>query len=219
MTHIIFASFSVLLLIVLTIILVPIFRAREISMRQRYEIAGTVFVFFFAAAFAIYYYVGAPQVVALNNLQQQHMAHVQRTISAQRNLLIREPENAQAWVALGGAYMQTGQYMGARNAYQKAVKLTEGHPSTIVAYASALVAQSNGKVTAEAKKSLDIVMLQEPENPDAHYFLALHKMQNGQMKEAMAEMRALYYRLPNDSPLREHINRQMGRAPLEDDAN
>jgi cytochrome c-type biogenesis protein CcmH/NrfG len=81
----------------------------------------------------------------------------------------------------------------------------------ILAYTKAQVMQADGKVTDEAKKGLEIVLMIQPENPDARYFMALRKLQDGQTSEAMGDMKALYKSLPADSPLKATIDRQIGR--------
>jgi cytochrome c-type biogenesis protein CcmH len=80
-----------------------------------------------------------------------------------------------------------------------------------MSYVHALIIDADGIVTQEAKRSLDMVHILQPENEEARYFLAMHKMQSGDAKAAMEDMKELYKTLPDDSRIKEMIDRQIGR--------
>ena len=56
-----------------------------------------------------------------------------------------------------------------------------------------------------------MVLLQQPENAEARYYLTVRKLQDGKTEEAMKDMKTLYHSLPADSALKDMINRQIGR--------
>lgn len=209
-----YGGFCLILLAVLAIIITPVLRADDLTTKQRYQIAGTFFVFFFAGAFGIYFYVGAPEVITLTMQREMKMAQLRRTIIEHSQVVKQTPEAVTSWAILGDSFMQTGQYQGAINAYKQAVTLTQGQPNAIVALVRAQIAYAEGKVTDEAKRGLEMVLLQDKENPDARYWMAVRKLQDGKMEEAMKEMRTLYYSLPEDSPLKAHIDEQIGNKPV-----
>ncbi|MBY0406078.1 MAG: tetratricopeptide repeat protein, partial [Rickettsiales bacterium] len=163
-----------------------------------------------AIMFAIYYSVGAPEVVTLSMEREQRILALRQQVKMFSERLKEKPEDVEAWGGLGDAFMQTGQYKGAVNAYKETVKLTNGHPKAILAFAQAQIAEANGSVTDAAKKSIEMVLLQEPKNDEARYLMALRMLQDGKADEAMKEFRDIYYHLPEDSPLKDHIDRQIG---------
>jgi cytochrome c-type biogenesis protein CcmH len=121
------------------------------------------------------------------------------------------PESVRAWSALGLAHLIAEQYQQSAEAYKHAVLLSQGDPHAILQYARALIFAAQGTVTAEASRALDMVLLQDPEQPEARYFKAIADLQSGRTQEAMAAMKSLYRDLPDDSPLKKMINRQIGR--------
>ena len=108
-------------------------------------------------------------------------------------------------------FMETSQFSAAANAYKQAVLLSGGNPVFIMAYSRALIMEADGEVTDDAKKSLDIVLVLQPENEEARYFMAVRKLQSGNSREAMTEMKELYKSLADGSPLKAMIDRQIGR--------
>jgi cytochrome c-type biogenesis protein CcmH len=211
MVALIYGGFALVLLAVLVMIVTPIIRTRELSLKQRYEVAGTVFVFFFAAAYGIYFYTGAPQVVTFTAERELEMARLRQAISQHSEIVKQSPDRVESWAVLGDSFLKTGQFKGAVNAFKQAVKLSGGQPQMILGLANAQIAEAGGKVTDEAKKGIEMVQLQDPQNPEAKYLMAVRKLQDGRTEEAMKEMRALYYSLPGDSELKAHIDEQIGR--------
>ena len=123
----------------------------------------------------------------------------------------KDSKNLKAWIELGDSFMETSQFSAAANAYKQVVLLSDGNPVLIMAYARALIMAAGGTVTPDAKKSLDMLLVLQPKNEEARYFLAVQKMQSGDTQTAMSEMKELYKSLANDSPIKAMINRQIGR--------
>lgn len=208
-----YGGFCIVLVGVLVIILTPVLASRELSQKQRYQLAGSLFVFFFVAVYAVYYYVGAPEVVELSAARERRMAEITSNITTLLQRVKDNPEDAEAWMGLGENFTLTGQYRGATNAYKEAVKATKGNPKAIVAYAQAMVTEASGQVTDEAAKSLEMALMLEPDNAEARYLMALRKLQLGKNDEAMHDMRQLYYSLPEDAPVKALIDEQIGNKP------
>lgn len=212
MVALLYGGFCLVLLAALAMIVIPVLRTPELSLKQRYELAGTLFVFFFAAAYGIYYYLGAPEVIRLNAERELRIAQIRQLISQHSQIIKEQPENVDSWYILGQSFMQTGQYKGAVNALKQAVKLSNGNPQAILAYVGALVAEAEGRVTDDAKKGAEMVLVQEPKNPEAEYYLALHRMQTGDKEGAIERMRDIYYRIPDQSPVKPMIDIIIGNA-------
>lgn len=170
-----------------------------------------VALFISIAAFALYHFVGAPEVVPLLKAHEEKMEGLAVRIAAQSDAVKAEPKNLAAWVELGGSFAQAGQYAASANAFKRAVVLSDGDPRLILAYARALIFSEEGIVGDHAKKSLEMVLLQDPENEEARYFLAVRKLQDGNTEDAMQAMKVLYRSLPEDSPVRRMIDGQIGK--------
>ncbi|NCY25214.1 MAG: hypothetical protein EBX37_10230 [Alphaproteobacteria bacterium] len=154
-------------------------------------------------------------MVKLGAERELQLAQVRQEISKHSQIVKSDPNNVASWAALGQNFMMTGQYKGAVNAWKQAVMLTSGNPQMILGLATAQIAEATGKVTDEAKKGLEMVLLQEPRNPDARYWLAVRKLQDGRTEDAMKEIREVYYALPENSPLKAMIDEQIGNKPVE----
>ncbi len=164
-----------------------------------------------AGAFGVYRFVGNPEVVPMVAEYRQKMETVKTALSENAVAVRKNPKNLPAWIALGQAFMETGQWKSAADAFRQAVVLSNGDPRLILAYARALIFVDEGKVGDGAKKSLEMVILQDKENAEARYFLAVRKLQDGDNEAAMKEMKTLYRSLPENSPLKRMIDAQIGR--------
>lgn len=198
-----YSSLLVVLLLVLAVLLWP---ARA---HRRFVLAAAAVITLFACG--LYAYVGAPQVVPLLEERQVRLGELKALIVEHSEKVKQNPKALESWIALGQAFGETGQYGAAANAFKQAVVLSHGEPQLILAYARSEILEAEGKVTDSAKKSLQMVVLQEPQNPEARYWLIVRKLQDGNAQEAMPEMKALYKTLPEGSPLKSMIDRQIGR--------
>lgn len=198
-----YAIFSILLLTLLSFLLWPV--------RHRREFCLVIAVLFFAAAFELYAFIGSPELVPLMEARQERIEDIKASMAKNSALVKFDPKNLTAWVALGQAFVETGQWGAAANAFKQAVLLSNGNPKLIMAYAKALILEADGQVGDNARKSLKMVLLQEPEHEEARYWLAVRELQDGHTETAMKMMKALYRSLPDDSPLKETIDRQIGR--------
>ncbi len=193
----------IILLAVLAFLLWPI--------RNNSGLCLKVAVLFFVLGLGTYQIVGAPEIVPLLAERDKKLEALKTSITSNSEVVKKDSKNLKAWVALGDDFMQTGQYKAAANAYKQSVLLTAGNPLLILSYARATILSEEGKVGDHAKKSLEMVLLQQPENAEAKYFLTMRKLQDGNTQEAMKDMKALYASLPADSPLKAMIDRQIGR--------
>jgi cytochrome c-type biogenesis protein CcmH len=202
---ILYVVLCALLLATLAILLLPLWKDGH----KRFVFA--IGASFFVAAFGLYAWLGAPRIMPLLALRQEKLLELKKNILSRSEAVKKNPKDLAAWVELGQDFMETGQYPAAANAFKQSVLLSSGNPLLIMAYAQALILGADGKVTDEAKKSLDMVILQQPQNPEARYYLAVRQLQDGHTQEAMKEMKELYHSLPNNSPLKAMINMEIGK--------
>ena len=206
-----YSGFCIILLVALAIMLAPMLQFAQAPLRQRCLMAGSISLVFFAGFFGVYITVGAPEVVSMVEEQQRRIDIIKQAITTLSHAVQIHPEDAQSWMGLGDNFTLTGQQDAAVNAYQQAVKASEGNPGAILAYAQAMVAKADGKVTDEVKQSLAMVLLQDPGNTQARYLMAVGLLQEGKTQDAMKAMRALYRSLPDGDPVKLMIDKQIGK--------
>ena len=204
-----YATLFFLLVVALAVGFSPLYHRQEEEGKKRALLL--LCLFFTFASFGLYQLFGTPQIVPMLAQRDEKLKELRTSILSSSALVKQDSKNLGAWVELGQDFIETGQFAAASNAFRHAVLLSEGNPRLILAYAKSLIMEADGKVTDDAKKALQMVLLQDKENPDARYFMALRNLQDGKMPEAMAEMKSLYRSLPDDSPLKSMINKQIGR--------
>jgi len=206
-----YSVFCMLLLASLAVVLTPLCTVGEMPEILRRKMALAVGTGFFIAAFGLYFLWGSPKIVPLLAQRQERLVELKETIVRRSGEVKANPKNLGAWVDLGQSFMETGQFPAAANAFKQSVLLSGGNPLLIMAYAQSLIFAADGKVTDDAKKSLDMVLLQQPQNPEARYYLAVRELQDGHTQDAMKDMKELYHSLPDGSPLKGMIDREIGK--------
>ena len=208
---IIYLIFLFISLVLVALLLTPILRSENFSRSQKKWLL-LVFVFVFSGgSLGLYSYFGAPEIIPALAKRDDRLTQLKSDIKQNSEIIKVEPKNLKAWIALGDNFMETGQFSSARNAFKQTVLLSGGHPVLIMALARAIIAEEDGKVSDEAATSLKMVLMLDAENEEARYFLALRKFQTGDTQNAMQEMKTLYQSLPDGSPIRTMIDRQIGR--------
>ena len=195
----------------LLILLWPLRGHKDVPIRNRRRFIACISVLIAACAFGLYPLFGSPEILPMLEQRQARLNDLRLSIVTNSETVKKDTKNLAAWVELGQDFMETGQYSAATNAFRQAALLSEGNPKLLLAYAQAMIADEGGAVNDAAYKALQMVLLQEPKNAQATYFIAIHQLQNGQTQEAMKNMRELYRALPKDSALRATINHQIGR--------
>ncbi len=207
----IYPLFWLVIMAVITALLRPVFSSDDISISRKRMFTLIIILLFCVGGFGLYAQFGTPEILALLSQRDARVAELKEKITTNADLVKKDPENIKAWVELGDSFMETGQFDAAANAYKRAVVISQGRPEFIMQYIHALIIGADGTVTAEAKKSLDMMLILEPRNEEVRYFLAMYKMQSGDTKAAMEDMKTLYKTLPDDSRIKEMIDRQIGR--------
>ena len=208
---ILYLIFSVLLVAVLWLLLLPLWKNSDIPFAVRKRAVGMIGAVFSIGLFGMYSILGAPEIIPLLNKHNAEMAALQQTIAEASDAIKASPRDLAAWIRLGQSFMGAGQYKSAASAFKQAVILSKGNPLILLAYSSAMISDAGGKITDDAKKSLEMVLLQQPQNPEARYLLTVRMLQDGNNEEAMKNMKELYRSLPDNSPMKDMINRQIGR--------
>ncbi len=207
----IYIIFSAILVLLLGILLFPVVRDKKISRKTRTLFSLAITMFIVGGGLFLYKQFGTPEILPLLAEREEELSALKEKIIVNSEAVTKDPKDIKAWLELADNFMESNQFDAAANAYKQGILLSRGNPELIMAYASALILAAGGKVTQDAKKSLDMLLILQPANEKARYFLAMHKMQSGDTENAMAEMKELYKSLPEDSSLKDMIDRQIGR--------
>ncbi len=203
--------FALITLLLLLLVFAPVYMDKNIKPGSKITFLLIVFILFIAGGGILYNIFGTPEILPLMAEREKAIAVLKEKIIANSEIVKNNPADVKAWVELGDNFMESSQFSAAANAYKQAVLLSQGNPKLIMSYVQALIIDAGGTVTEDAKKSLEIVRMLEPKNEQAQYFLIVYKMQSGNIKEAMEEMKKLYKSLGDDSPVKDTIDRQIGR--------
>jgi len=187
-----------------------------------------------AAAFGLYLVLGMPQVpdqplaarpqpvetaASPTDGSGDPQMSMEDAVARLASRLEDDPQNLQGWLLLGRSYLSMERYLDAVEAYGRAFKLAPGRADVASAYGEALVAAAGGKVTFEAKEAFRAAATEDPLDPRARYYLALHSAQQGDGKGAMQGWVDLVAVSPPDSPWLRVVNQQINRAAEEFDVD
>lgn len=144
---------------------------------------------------------GAPvEAAAGPDAQAQHpMGDVATMVAGLEARLQQNPNDAQGWQMLGWSYMRTNRPADAVKAYGRAVSLDPGNAEYLSAQGEAMV-QSEGKVSDDAAAVFRRAMKGDANDPQARYFLAIYRDQQGDHQGAMKDFIALLKSAPPDAP-------------------
>jgi cytochrome c-type biogenesis protein CcmH len=119
-----------------------------------------------------------------------------------------EPNNSDAWMQLGAARFDLGDFAGATTAYEKAVAISPDSAGLWSALGEARVmASESDPMPAKALEAFDKAIALSPKDPRARYFLAVKKDVGGDHKGAIADWFALLEDTPQGAPWESDLRR------------
>lgn len=112
----------------------------------------------------------APFVETLNSQSagQKNETYVEKI----EQRLRQNPNNSEAWIELGQAYMQNNEFDNALVAYSYADRLTGGKPAILGLAANALYQKAGQKITPQVQAMLDQALSQDPKEASSLSLLA-----------------------------------------------
>jgi cytochrome c-type biogenesis protein CcmH len=126
---------------------------------------------------------------------------IQRVEEKTRN----NPDDGEAWSMLAKTYAAVGQWPGALQAFEKAMKLLPGDASVLSGYAEALAIANNrvlaGKPVELVQKALEI----DPEDIKGLELAGIHAFQTQRFEQASVYLKRLYNLLPPNDPYAQDI--------------
>jgi cytochrome c-type biogenesis protein CcmH len=136
-------------------------------------------------------------------VEQAALANVIAQVEAR---LRENPEQGKGWEALAPVYLKLGRFRDAANAYANAARLNGETVPLLAGRAEAAMLAADGIVTEEARTAYEKILKLEPGRPEARFWLAMAKEQDGKLVEALADYKSILTSASADAPY---------RAPLE----
>lgn len=168
-----------------------------------------------ALGFVLYLAIGQPdkpdQPLALRDLRHPNAeaGEIQAMVERLRTRLQSEPGDIEGWMMLGRSYRVMNRLPDSAEAYRQAAERSNGDPAALSAYGEALIYAADGVVTSPAQAAFAETLRKQAGDPRARFYLALARVQAGDVAGGLADWRALDADSPADAPwlptLRERI--------------
>jgi cytochrome c-type biogenesis protein CcmH len=126
--------------------------------------------------------------------------------------LATDPNNPQGWLMYARTEAMLGNWQASADAYSHAIAQGQTDPDVYAGYGEMLVLQTDGIVGPPARAAFASALQRDAKNEVARYYDALADAQAGESKRAIATWQALAADLPEDSPMRDAIGKQVADA-------
>lgn len=201
----IIAALAVVLVAILFAVM-PLLRAKEL--KGRFLLVGAIGLVLLAVGGGSYWMLGQPYL-AWRAAQGVETRDLGGLIALLIKRVRQVPNDMQAWIYLGRAYMGAGDPGEAAKAYARAVALANraGHPNAGLdsLYGEALVASANGQVSDEAADAFRAALKLDPKEPASRFFMGDWLAAHGGKAGALDLWNGLLAETPNNSPLHQAL--------------
>ena len=123
-----------------------------------------------------------------------------------------EPRDGDGWAVIAPVYFKLGRYKDAANAYAHAAEIKGETVERLAGFADATVRAADGIVTEDARLAFQKILKLAPGQPQARFWLALAREQDGQVNEALAEYKAIVAAGPADAPWRPGVEQHIAEV-------
>ena len=190
-------------------------------------LVGLIGVFIATGTFGLYTLKGSPEL--------PNQPYANRNISAEIELrkgrlnqrevlelvsrilvnLKNNPDDIRGWLLLGRTYMTLDDFQNALNAFRRAMIISKNRPDISAEFAEAMIMAENGDVSIQAKKLYTEILIADPLNPKARYYLGLAKAQNDNLKGALQDWVDLGKLSAPNAPWMGLVNEQIKSIAIE----
>ena len=145
------------------------------------------------ASIGIYVALGSPQLAGHPHAERLKAAasstkSVDDLVGLVEARLRQHPDDVQGWEVLAPVYVRAGRFRDAAVAYRNSIRLAGETPRRLSGLAEALILAENGLVVPEARGALQRLRAVEPERPEARFWMAIAREQDGDVKGALADL-------------------------------
>jgi len=158
----------------------------------------------------VYLLTGSPQLPARPYAERQAedagQSSVVELIGRVEERLREHPEDGKGWDVIAPIYLRLGRYADAAHAFAEANRLEGETVRRILGFAEATLLAENGIVTEPVRLAARRVLQLEPNRIEVRAWLILGKEQDGDLKGAADDYRALLADAPADAPWRTAVS-------------
>ena len=142
---------------------------------------------------------------------EQRMQMIRGMVANLEARLKENPKDLDGWKRLGRAWSVLNEHAKAAEAYRRAHELAPDDAQIMADYAAAIIrAQPQGKeITPEAVAVLKKLLVKDPDNALALFYLGLAEADAGNKDQAALHWKKLLERLPPDAPIRDLIKKRL----------
>ena len=156
---------------------------------------------------------GVPSYPAASRMQAPvEGAQIGDLIAKVEARLREHPEDGEGWDVIAPVYLRLGRFRDAADAFDRAARLKGESVKRLSGYAEATVLSADGIVTEDVRLAYEKILKLEPGRPEARFWLALAKEQDGRLGEAVADYKALLSESPPDAPWRGALERRIAEV-------
>lgn len=174
------------------------------SLRRRRITAAAALLLVPTGAAALYLYLGSPQLpgeplrARLQAIQENNP--IGKLVAQVETHLAKNPDDARGYEVLAPVYLRLGRFQDAVRARRKVLALAGDSAARQADLGEALIAASNGVVTAEAKTAFDRALKLDPNEAKARFFTGLAAQQDGDIEKAAEIWRGMLSKGPTEAP-------------------
>jgi cytochrome c-type biogenesis protein CcmH len=126
--------------------------------------------------------------------------------------LREHPEDGEGWDVIAPVYLRLGRLRDAADAFARAVRLKGESVRRLAGLAESSVLAADGVVTEDARLAYEKILKLEPGRPEARFWLALAKEQDGRLADAVADYKSLLSGAPADAPWRAAVDQRIAEV-------
>ena len=186
----------------------PVWRRRSTA------IAGLVLLP--AGAVALYLALGSPMMPGQPLADRQQASNENRPIESLvaqvEDHIARNPDDGRGWEVVAPVYLRLGRFDDAVRAWRNAIRLNGSTAPREGDLGEALVAASNGVVTAEAKRAFDRALALDADDAKARFYSGMAADQDGRRDAAVAIWRDMLAKAPPGAPWVEVVRQAIARV-------
>ncbi|WP_025029953.1 c-type cytochrome biogenesis protein CcmI [Nitratireductor aquibiodomus] len=167
-------------------------------------------------SWGLYVFTGSPEMPAqplhARMAEEPAEAPIDELVARAETHLADNPDDVRGWQVLAPVYMRLGRFGDAQTALRNIMRLSGDTADMKAALGEAIVGSAQGMVTAEAETVFQEVLVLDPREPKARFFLGLARAQDGATDDARSLWREMLDDLPEVSPWRSAVEQAMARS-------